>query len=316
MTIELPNGSTFLLKGLDDPEKIKSIVGITDCWCEETTELEAEDFDQLTLRVRDKVPNLQFFCSFNPISKRNWVYKRWFAPDVEIPEDTLILKTTYKDNRFLPEDYVKTLENTIKTNPTYYRIYALGEFCSLDRLVYNNWRVESFERPKGDLLVGLDFGFRNDPSALVAAILMEDKKELYIFKEWGSTNKTNPELAKIIESMGFSKSTIIADSAEPKSIEEIKRLGISRIRPSLKGKDSIIHGIQKLQQYQIIVDPNCEGVITELENYSWKKDKQTGEYTNEPLDEFNHFLDALRYSLQCVGMGRLRTLDKSSLGIY
>ena len=116
--------------------------------------------------------------------------------------------------------------------------------------------------------------------------------------------------------MGFSKSTIIADSAEPKSIEEIKRLGISRIRPSLKGKDSIIHGIQKLQQYQIIVDPNCEGVITELENYSWKKDKQTGEYTNEPLDEFNHFLDALRYSLQCVGMGRLRTLDKSSLGIY
>lgn len=317
MTIELPNGSIFLFKGLDDPERIKSIVGITDCWCEEVTELNSEDFDQLVLRVRDRVPFLQFFCSFNPVSKANFVYKRWFAEDAEVGDDVLIIKSTYLNNRFLPDDYIKTLENTIKTNPTYYKIYALGEFCSLDKLVYTNWRVEEFDHNKinGQLLVGLDFGFSNDPTALIASVLDSEKKRIYIFKEWGSTNKTNDEIASIISSLGFSKSVIIADSAEPKSVEEIRRKGIYRIKESTKGKDSIIHGIQRLQQYEIIVHPSCEKTITELENYSWKKDRQTGEYINEPIDDFNHFLDALRYSLQCVDGGKLRSIKKSVLGL-
>lgn len=318
MTIELPNGSSFLLKGLDDPEKIKSITGITDCWIEEATELIPEDFDQLTLRIRERVDNSQFFLSFNPVSKVNYCYKRWFAPGVEVDDDTFILKTTYKDNRFLPSDYIKTLENTIKTNPVYYRIYVLGEFCSLDKLVYNNWKVEEFNHAdiKGQLLVGLDFGFTNDPSALVASVLDQDNNKIYIFKEWGETNKTNTEIADIIRYLGFGKSLIIADSAEPKSVEEIKRLGIQRIKESVKGKDSIIHGIQKLQQYELIVHPSCVNTITEFENYSWKKDKQTGEYTNEPNDDFNHYMDALRYSMQCVNGGKLRTIDKSVLGVW
>lgn len=316
MTIELPNGSVFLFKGLDDPERIKSIVGITDCWCEEVTELNAEDFDQLILRVRDRVPHLQFFCSFNPVSKANFVYKRWFSEDADL-EDTLIIKSTYKDNKFLPDDYIKTLENTIKTNPLYYRIYALGEFCSLDKLVFTNWKVENFNYNdiKGELLVGLDFGFSIDTTALIASVLDEHNKKIYIFKEWGATNKTNNEIARVIESLGFGKSTIVADSAEPKSIEEIRRCGIYRIKESVKGRDSVIHGIQRLQQYEIIVHPSCEKTITELENYSWKKDRQSGEYVNEPIDDFNHFIDALRYSLQCVDGGRLRTMSKTKLGL-
>jgi phage terminase large subunit len=313
-TIELPNGSTLLFKGLDDSERIKSIVGITDIWIEEATELIEEDFDQLDLRLRARASNLQMFVSFNPISKVNYVYRKWFADTAVVGEDTLIVKTTYKDNRFLPEEYIKSLEKRIHTNPTYYKIYALGEFCSLDKLVYNNWRVEAFEPPKdGKLIVGLDFGFTNDPTAIVASIVKGD--DIFIFKEFTGTGKTNQQIAEIITSMGFAKSVIIADSAEPKSVAEIKRCGIQRIKESTKGKDSIIHGIQRLQGYNLIVHPSCENIITELENYSWIKDKTTGEYTNKPIDMFNHSLDALRYSLQALDQHKFTAISKDVLGL-
>lgn len=312
--IELPSGSTLLFKGLDDAERIKSIVGITDIWIEEATELIEEDFDQLDLRLRARASNLQMFVSFNPISKVNYVYRKWFSETAKPGEDTLIVKTTYRDNRFLPEEYIQSLEKKIHTNPTYYKIYALGEFCSLDKLVYNNWKVEYFEPPTdGKLVVGLDFGFTNDPTAIVASIVKDD--DLFIFKEYTGTGKTNQQIADIITNMGFSKSTIIADSAEPKSVAEIRRCGIQRIRESQKGKDSIIHGIQRLQGYNMHVHPSCENIITELENYSWIKDKATGEYTNKPIDMFNHSLDALRYSLQALDQHKFTAVDKSLLGL-
>ena len=312
--IELPSGSTLLFKGLDDAERIKSIVGITDIWIEEATELIEEDFDQLDLRLRARASNLQMFVSFNPISKVNYVYRKWFSETAKPGEDTLIVKTTYRDNRFLPEEYIQSLEKKIYTNPTYYKIYALGEFCSLDKLVYNNWKVEYFEPPTdGKLVVGLDFGFTNDPTAIVASIVKDD--DLFIFKEYTGTGKTNQQIADIITNMGFSKSTIIADSAEPKSVAEIRRCGIQRIRESQKGKDSIIHGIQRLQGYNMHVHPSCENIITELENYSWIKDKATGEYTNKPIDMFNHSLDALRYSLQALDQHKFTAVDKSLLGL-
>jgi phage terminase large subunit len=316
-TITLPNGSVFLFKGLDDREKIKSITDITDIWCEEATELNEDDYTQLDLRLRALAPNLQMIVSFNPVSKVNWVYKKWFAPEaVYDNNDTMILHTIYKQNKFLPDAYVAALEEKAQTNPTYYRIYALGEFCSLDKLVFNNWHIEDFDNAaiKGELLVGLDFGYVNDISALTASLLVEEEKKIYIFSEWGDTNKTNDELANIIKSLGFSKSVIIADCAEQKSIAEIKKAGITRIKPCEKGKDSILHGIQKLQQYQIIVHSNCTGIITELENYSWEKNKND-EYINKPVDKFNHYIDALRYSMQCVNNNKMKTINKNILGI-
>jgi phage terminase large subunit len=224
----------------------------------------------------------------------------------------MILKTTYKDNRFLPDAYIAALEEKIHSNYNYYRIYALGEFITLDKLVFTNWKVEEFDHRflKGDLIIGLDFGFVNDISAIVASIINENDKTIHIFKEYGETGKTNSQLANIISSLGFSKSVIIADCAEPKSIEELKKAGVQRIRACSKGKDSILHGIQKLQNYTIIVHPECEGIITEFENYTWKKDKQSGEYINTPIDDFNHYIDALRYSLQCIKT-KLRSLDKN-----
>ena len=319
-TITLPNESMFLFKGLDDSEKIKSITDITDIWCEEGTELSEDEFTQLDLRLRASVPHLQLFISFNPVSKTNWVYKRWFAEGaIYDKETTKILHTTYKDNRFLPQSYVKALEEKARTNFTYYRIYALGEFASLDKLVYTNWRVEEFDHKSivGDLAIGLDFGFVNDISALIASVIDEANKRIYIFREWGDTNKTNEEIAAIITSLGFAKSVIIADCAEQKSIEELKRKGITRIKACSKGKDSILHGIQHLQQYELIVHPSCGGVITEFENYSWQKDNKTNEYVNKPIDTFNHYLDALRYSIQIKDSNnKLKTISKVSMNAW
>lgn len=318
LSITFPNGSVFLFAGMDDAEKIKSIAGITDIVCEEATELTLDDVSQLDLRLRANVNDLQIYYMFNPTSKESWVYKRWFADNAEIDTaTTFILKTTFKDNRFLPQEYIDALEEKKKTNPTYYRIYALGEFASLDKLVYQNVKIEDFDEKADDkkklpLLCALDFGYVNDLTAFLALLLDEENKKIYIFKEWGDVGKTNDEIAAVISALGFSKSVIIADSSEQKSIEEIRRLGISRIKPCKKGKGSVLQGIQRLQQYEIIVKPQCEKTIIEFQNYSWKKSKD-GEYINEPVDSFNHFMDCLRYA-ENVGKNRLRTIDKASIG--
>jgi phage terminase large subunit len=314
------NGTVFKCLGLDDSEKIKGFSEISDVLLEEATEFTAEDLELIDGTVRSILYNLplQIYLLFNPVSKANWVYKYFGFDTGVVPPNTFILKTTYLDNPYVSQDYIERMENMKLTNPTRWKIEALGDFVSLDRLVFNNWKTEEFNHKdiKGDLLVGLDFGFVNDVSALTASILDEANKKIYIFKEWGDTNKTNEELAAIITSLGFAKSTIVADAAEMKSIEEIKRKGISRIKPCVKGPDSIIHGIQKLQQYEMVVHPSCVEVITELENYAWQKDKKSNEYINKPIDNFNHFLDSIRYSLQCVDNSKkVKVYNKSMLGL-
>ena len=314
------NGSTFKCTGLDEAEKIKGFSEVSDVLLEEATEFTLEDFELIDGTVRSvkyQLP-LQIYCLFNPVSKANWVYTHFGFDTGIVPPDTFVLKTTYLDNPHLSPDYIARMENMKLRNPTRWKIEALGDFVSLDKLVFHNWKSEEFDYTKisGELLVGLDFGFVNDTSALVASVLDETNKKLYIFKEWGATNKTNPELAAIISSLGFSKSVIIADSAEQKSIEEIRRLGVQRIRPAVKGPDSILHGIQRLQQYEIIVHPTCQELITEFENYSWQKDKKTNEYINKPIDSFNHYIDALRYSLQCYDSSKkIKTLNKKAFGL-
>ena len=318
-SITLPNGSQFLCMGLDDPEKIKSITGLTDAWLEEATEFSLDDFSQVNLRVRDpKAENQEIILSLNPVSKANWCYLHFFAENPELDEfrkTVRIVHTTYKDNPHLPEAYVQALLMMKATNEVYYKIYALGEFGSLDKLIYNNWQKMDFDPDtiKGQLLCGLDFGYTNDPTAFTASILVENERRIYIFKEWGGTGYLNDAIADQIKEMGFAKSIICADSAEQKSIDEIKRLGISRIKPCVKGKGSVLQGIQKLQQYELIVHPSCENVIEELENYAWKKDKQTNEYINEPAEGFDHYMDSLRYSLQCLDVRTQLTTMKKDL---
>ena len=313
----LINGTEFKCLGLDEPEKIKGFADISDVFLDEVTGFNQEDVELIDGTLRSpkfKLP-LQMYFSFNPISKANFVYK-YFGFDTGItPPNTFILKSTYLDNPFLGENVAERYEALKQRDYRRWQIEALGDFVSLDKLVFQNYKVEEFDHTKinGVLLCGLDYGFVNDISAFVASLLDEENKKIYVFKIWGDTNKTNDELSNIIKSMGFSKSVIIADCAEQKSIEEMKRAGIVRIKPSVKGADSIIHGIQKLQQYDIIIHPSCEGIITEFENYSWQKDKQSGEYINKPIDSFNHYIDALRYSLQCVNSGKLVSLPRNVL---
>lgn len=314
------NGTVFKCTGLDVAEKIKGFSEVSDVLLEEATEFTPEDFDLIDGTVRSVKYDLplQIYCLFNPVSKANWVYKRFGFEDGIIPPDTFILKTTYLDNPHLSPDYIKRMENMRLTNPTRWKIEALGDFVSLDKLIFQNWKSEEFNHKeiKGELLVGMDFGFVNDVSTVVASVIVEAEKRIYVFKEWGATNKTNEELASIISTLGFSKSVIVADSAEQKSIEEIRRKGITKIKPCVKGPDSIIHGIQKLQNYEIIVHPSCSELLVELENYAWTKDKKSGEYINKPIDAFNHYIDALRYSLQCVDSSKkLKTLNKANFSL-
>lgn len=295
--IELPNGSTFLFSGLDDPEKIKSINGITDIVIEEATELMLDDFTQLLLRLRPSagIEYPQIYLMFNPISKLNWVYDYFI---VNKPDNAIVINTNYNNNKFLTEDYKNELERLKERNPAYYRIYALGEFATLDKLVFPVFekRLVNDEEVKGlPFFVGMDFGYINDPSAIIWAYYDERNKKIYIKGEYVKKGMLNNEIAETVISLGLTKEKIYADSAERKSIDEIKLRGIN-IEPTLKGKDSVINGIQWLNQHEIIIDERCFKTIEEFENYTWKKDKKTSEYTNEPVDTYNHTIDALRYA--------------------
>lgn len=269
-TITLPNGSIFILSGLDDPEKIKSITGLTDAWLEEATEFTMDDFSQVDLRIRHPTARAQqIYLSFNPISKVSWCYKNFFEENSELSEfrkEVKIIHTNYMDNPFLPQEYIDALLLMKKTNEAYYRIYALGEFGSLDKLVYDNWQSFDFDidKIKGEHLCGLDFGYVNDPTAFVSSVLVESERRIYVCQEWGGAGYLNDAIAEKIKELGFAKSLIMADSAEQKSIDEIKKMGISRIKPCAKGKGSILTGIDKIKQYELIVHPSCVKIKEEL----------------------------------------------------
>lgn len=295
--IELPNGSIFIFKGLDDPEKIKSIDGITDIVIEEATELTEDDFTQLNLRLRALVDYLQIYLMFNPISKKNWVYDYFFVR--QLPLNVKVVKTTYQDNKFLSDEYREELERLKYRNPAYYRIYCLGEFATLDKLVFPVYTTKIVSEADIQGLkrwIGLDFGYINDPSAIVWGYIDTAKKRIYVTGEYVKRGMKNNEIAETMTDLGLHKDKSYGDCAERKSIDEIHDKGVN-IEPTEKGKDSIIHGIQWIQQYELIVDERCFKVIEELENYTWKKDKKTGEYVNEPVDTFNHTIDAIRYGL-------------------
>ena len=269
---------------------------------EEASEFNLNDYTQLTLRLREpKHKERQLFCMFNPVSKLNWTYKQWFDPAATYNHDRVAIhQSTYKDNHFLDADNIATIENLKTTNPAYYKIYTLGEFATLDKLVF-----PTFEKRRLNLRTlsnlpsyfGLDFGYTNDETAFMHVKVDESTRKIYVMEEYAKHGMLNDDIALIIKQMGYSKEIITADAAEPKSIAEIKRDGISRIRPAKKGKDSIVQGISFMQQYHLVVDDRCVKTIEELENYTYKKDKQTNEYTNEPVDSYNHEIDAIRYAL-------------------
>lgn len=308
--IELPNGAQFIFKGLDNPEKIKSIKGISDVVMEEASEFTLDDYTQLTLRLRDKKhPNKQIYLMFNPVSKVNWVYNAFF---VKKPKNTVIYQTTYKDNRFLDEVTKENIEELANRNEAYYKIYALGEFATLDKLVFPKYKKQLLNKEELSHIpsdFGLDYGFINDPSAFMHVKIDEENKRLYILEEYVKKGLTNDKIAEAIKALGYSKEIIRADSAEKKSNQELRNLDIPRVIDVIKGPGSVMQGIQYILQYEIIVDERCVKTIEELENYTWKKDRATNEYINEPVDSYNHCLDAVRYAVQDRIFQKKKELD-------
>jgi phage terminase large subunit len=295
--IELANGSTFIFKGLDDEQKIKSIANITDIVIEEATELTLDDFMQLNLRLRPVEPDPQIILMFNPVSKANWVYQHFF---INPPPNVLLVNTSYHDNRFIPDDYKAELERLKETNPAYWRIYALGEFATLDKLVFPivTKRIVSAQETTGlPFWCGLDFGYVNDPSALTWGFYDRKERRIYTTGEYHKKGMTNADILKAVKDLGLMKERIIADSAEPKSIDELHREGV-RILPAQKGRDSVMHGIDFMLRHDIIIDERCVHTAEEYDNYTWMKDRQTGEYYNCPVDGFNHHIDGTRYALE------------------
>lgn len=311
-TITLPNQANFLFKGMQDPERIKSIKGLSDVVMEEASEFTLDDYTQLTLRLREpKHQQRQLFAMFNPVSKLNWTYKQWFAPGVKVdPKRVSIHQSTYKDNHFLDEENIATIENLKIINPAYYKIYTLGEFATLDKLVFPTFekrRLRADSLNKFPSLFGLDFGYTNDPSVFIHVKADVKSKVLYVLEEYVKKGMLNDEIAQAIKSLGYAKEKITADAAEKKSIAEIKRNGIYRIRPAEKGPNSVVQGVNFLKEFKIVVDDRCVKTIEELENYTYKKDKATNEYTNEPVDSYNHCIDAIRYAVEEInGKGTVK----------
>ena len=318
-TIILPNESMFLFKGLDDSEKIKSITDITDAWLEEASEGTDDDYTQIDLRIRALSADLQLFVSFNPVSKANWVYKKWFDPKKAVYDTaaTMILRTTYKDNRFLPKAYIKALEEKEHSNPLYYKIYALGEFAVAEGLVITNWTKETFDAMELaktlEHRVGMDLGFV-DPSAVIETLYDRDNKIIYVFSEFYKKGCQLSELAQAIINMGLRKAKIRVDAAEPRSREYFRNKGINA-HPCLKGPDSVKAGLMFLQDHRIIVHPNCPNFITELENFSYIKSKKTGEWTEDTTHEWSHAIDACRYAYSDVYTKKATSIPKSALGL-
>ena len=303
-----PTGQKILFRGLDDPLKITSITveigSLCWCWCEEAYEIAKEqDFNMLDESIRGAVEAplyKQFTLTFNPWNEKHWIKKRFF--DVE--DDNILAKTTnYMCNEWLDNSDKKMFEDMKKNNPRRYQVAGLGDWGIVDGLVYENWEERNFDineiskKPKVKAVFGLDFGYTNDPTAFFCGLIDRSAKEIYVFDEIYKNAMKNREIAEEIMRKGYRKEKITADCAEPKSIDELKDLGLYRIQNSRKGKDSINNGIQYIQDFKIIIHPRCVNFITEISNYTWDKDKFDNP-VNKPIDGFNHLMDAMRYALE------------------
>ena len=317
MFITCANGYQIIFTGLDDTEKVKSITpekgAITDIFIEEATEIERNQVKDLLKRQRggsEETPK-RLTLAFNPILQTHWIYEEYFSSIGWVEDqkehttsELSILKTTYKDNRFLTLDDVKDLEN--EKDPYYHNVYTLGNWGVLGNVIFTNWRSEDLSGMRlqwANRRHGLDFGFSSDPAAVVITHYDRMRKTIYVYDELYERGLTNDLLAAEV-SERIAQDDIKCDSAEPKSIAELRRYGINA-RPAVKGKDSILHGIQWLQQQTIIIDSRCVNMRNELQQYKWEEDKD-GNAIRRPVDRNNHLIDALRYAYEDEARGGLK----------
>lgn len=307
-----PTGQKILFRGLDDPLKVASVtvsVGVL-CWLwiEEAYEItDKSDFDTLNESIRGEMPEglfRQVTLTFNPWNEHHWLKKRFFDNPTD-PEDVFAITTDYRCNEWLSPDDLKLFETMKRDNPRRYSVAGLGNWGIVEGVIYENYEERAFDldeirkQPGIRSAFGLDFGYTNDPSALFCGLVDTANKLLYVFDELYERGLTNDALCSKITQKGYAKEQITADSAEPKSIDELRALGLYRVRGAHKGKDSIAHGIQYLQNYKIIIHPQCVNFQREIANYAWKVDRN-GARLNVPIDDENHLMDAMRYAMEDV----------------
>ena len=283
------NGSTYEFYGLDDSQKLHGIEADY-FWLNEAIETSRDDFDQLEQRCTGK-----WLLDYNPSTDEHWIFDSVLRRD-----DVKYIHSTQLDNPYLPDhirakilSYEPTASNiNLGTADDFkWKVYGLGQRSRREGAIYTNWK-EADQWPTGWKwrCFGMDFGFTHDPTALVEVVYNGGK--LWVRELIYETGLTNADIAK---KCGLQRSDeIVADSAEPKSIEELRRFGF-RIRGVKKGTDSVRSGIDKLKSVQIMVHKDSLNVIRELKAYSWKRDHRTNQAINVPEDDNNHALDALRY---------------------
>jgi len=316
----IPSGQKIMFRGLDDPQSITSIT-VEDgylCWTwwEEAFQCTNEDdFNMVDLSIRGEMPYplfKQHTLTFNPWSDKIWLKRRFFdkvgSDGTNEEEDILAITRNFDCNEFLGEDDLKIFEQMKKNNPRRYSIEGEGNWGIAEGLIFENWQelefdieamkrsLDTYDRPKYKQLFGMDFGYTNDPTAFIALMVDEKNKEIFIFDEIYKTYMKNEHIRDAIKYKGYDNQRIAADSSAPKDIDTLKDMGLHRIYGAKKPKGSVNSGIQKLQDYKMYVHPRCTNTIVELSNYIWQPDRDTGKPSNEPMDEYNHLMDALRYA--------------------
>jgi phage terminase large subunit len=293
----LLNGNLFEFVSLDQPQK-KRGAKRTYLFINEANELTLEDWVQLSIRTEK-----QIFLDYNPSMEEHWIY------DLVIPRpDCTFIQSTYVDNiQFLPAEVVKEIEQLKYVDENYWRVYGLGLPGQIKGLVFTNWQqAEEFPANCKWVVYGMDFGFTNDPTTLIKAGLSGG--ELWLDELIYSCGLTNQDIARQMGELGLKwTDEIIADN-QPKCIFEIRKEGFN-IQATFKGKDSILAGIDILQRYRLNVTKRSVNLIRELKNYKWKED-QAGKATNEPIDKFNHAIDAVRYAVMARVMVNRKRMVK------
>ncbi len=270
---------------VDEPQKIRgrrrSIA-----YLNEANELNIEDFRQINMRTTDYI-----IMDFNPSDPIHWIYD-----DIIPRDDCDTWITTYKDNKFLPQELVFEIERMRERDPDYWRVYGEGQKAVFSaRQIFSNWIfIPHSEFPEFDeTVLGLDFGFSNDELAIVEIAKVNDK--IYVHELCYKKGMTNQDIANFLKDKGYDETLVYADSAEPKSIEELKRLGIW-IKPAIKGQGSINAGISLIKEFDIIASIESKNLHKEYQSYYWTELKD-GTIINKPIDRFNHLMDAFRYSV-------------------
>ena len=314
--IRFSNGSEIIFIGLDEETKLLSLNGIGAIFIEEAYEVPKPIVEQLNLRLRGKTQNQQIIMAFNPISANHWLKEFCDNP----PSSFMFVHSTYKDNPFLNVEYIQQLEELYVRNPAKARVFCDGEWgVDAEGLVITNWSKEEFDAMELaaaglEHRAGIDLGWV-DKTAIIDSLYDAANKTIYVFNEFYKSGCQLSDIAFALGEMNLKKTKVFVDSAEPRSIQFFRNEGFNTV-PCSKGKDSVKAGLMFLQDCKIIVHPKCHNFITELENFSYIRSKQTGEWTEETTHEWSHAIDACRYSYSDIYTNRkLKTLDKKLLGI-